>query len=289
LPQHQVRWLFHATAMVGDYVAARDSLVAIAGMYVLEDTEQWQPEVGRRGGMTWIGDNSLELGQPIVPGGGAARFVDRSGPGLHSIAVQVADCDATIAHLERRGIRVAARPSVDFIFSDPRDTGGVFIEWFSGELDFDPRFGAPTPPKSETALVDIPQLAFVGAVVEDPISLAGDLAHLLETELTFQDAGASPEAPSAGVSLGDCTLALYHLPTSQDSERLWGAVYPRPRTHLLGLRCDDVDAAAAKLAEASMDLLRRDERALVLHPDATGRVPVVITDDLLPGDPRLKA
>src|SRR6516165_10694572 len=114
--------------MVGDYVAARDSLTAIAGLHVLEDTEQWQPEVGRRGGMTWIGDNSPELGQPIVPSGGAARFVDRSGPGLHSIAVQVADCDATIAHLERRGIRVAARPSADFVFSDPRDTGGVFIE-----------------------------------------------------------------------------------------------------------------------------------------------------------------
>jgi hypothetical protein len=274
--------------MVGDYVAARDSLIAIAGLQVLEDTEQWQPEIGRRGGMTWIGDNSLELGQPIVAGGGAARFVERSGPGLHSVAVQVADCDATIVHLERCHIRVAARPSPEFIFSDPRDTGGVFIEWFSGELEFDPRFAAPTPQVSESALLEIEQMAFVGAVVDDPVGLADGLARLLGTEVTFREPRARSGDPVAGVSLGDCTLALYNMPASDESERLWGAGLQRPRTHLLGLRCPDLEAAEAQLDKASIGLLRQDDHSLLLRPDATGRVPVLITDRLLPADPRLK-
>jgi hypothetical protein len=286
LPQHQVRWLFHATAMVGDYLVARDRLTAIAGLHVLEDTEQWQPEVGRRGGMTWIGDNSLELGQPIVKGGGAARFVERSGPGLHSIAVQVADCDATVAHLERRGVRIAARPAAEFVFSDPRDTGGVFIEWFSGELEFDPRFGAKTPARSTGALVEVLNLAFVGAVVEAPIALADKLAGLLGTEVTFREPAAPTPQPAAGVSLGDCTLALFPMTTAEETEHLWGSAYRRPRTHLLALRCSDVDVAAARLDEASVEVLRRDEGSLVLSPAASGRVPLLITDRLLPGDPR---
>jgi catechol 2,3-dioxygenase-like lactoylglutathione lyase family enzyme len=289
LAHHQVRWLFHATAMVGDYVAARDRLTAIAGLYVLEDTEQWQPDVGRRGGMTWIGDNSLELGQPIVKGGGAARFVERSGPGLHSIAVQVDDCDATVAFLERRGVRIAARPAAEFVFSDPRDTGGVFIEWFSGELEFDPRFGAPRPRPSARALVEIVNMAFVGAVVDAPVRLADRLAGLLGTEVTFRDSGAPAGQPAAGVSLGDCTLALYPMTTVDESEQLWGSPYRRPRTHLLALRCPDVDVAANRLDDASVEVLRRDDNSLVLSPAASGRVPLLVTDRLLPGDPRSAA
>jgi hypothetical protein len=272
--------------MVGDYVVARDRLTAIAGLHVLEDTEQWQPEIGRRGGMTWIGDNSLELGQPIVGGGGAARFVARSGPGLHSIAVQVADCDATVEHLEHYGVRIAARPAPEFVFSDPRDTGGVFVEWFSGELEFDPRFGAPFPPRSTSAVLDVLNVAFVGAVVETPVALADRLARLLATEVTFRHPGAPPGEPAAGVSLGDCTLALYPLPPGEESERLWGSAYRRPRTHLLALRCPDVEVAAARLVEASIDVLRRDDGSLVLCPSASGQVPLLISDRLLPGDPR---
>ena len=275
--------------MVGDYLAARDRLTAIAGLYVLEDTEQWQPEVGRRGGMTWIGDNSLELGQPIVEGGGAARFVERSGPGLHSVAVQVADCDATVAYLERQGVRIAARPAAEFVFSDPRDTGGVFIEWFSGELEFDPRFDAPRPRPSAGAMVEIVNMAFVGAVVDAPVPLADKLARLLGTEVTFRESGASAGQPAAGVSLGDCTLALYPMTTVDESEQLWGSQYRRPRTHLLALRCPDIEVAATRLDEASVEVLRRDDSSLVLLPAASGRVPLLITDRLLPGDPRSAA
>ena len=275
--------------MVGDYLAARDRLTAIAGLHVLEDTEQWQPEVGRRGGMTWIGDNSLELGQPIVEGGGAARFVERSGPGLHSVAVQVSDCDATVAHLERHGIRIAARPAGEFVFSDPRDTGGVFIEWFSGELEFDPRFDAPRPRPSAGAMVEIVNMAFVGAVVDAPVPLADKLARLLGTEVTFRESGASAGQPAAGVSLGDCTLALYPMTTVDESEQLWGSQYRRPRTHLLALRCPDIEVAATRLDEASVEVLRRDDNSLVLLPTASGRVPLLITDRLLPGDPRSAA
>src|SRR5688500_15288347 len=99
--------MWHSTAMVADYDLAIERLQTIAGLRVLEYGESTQPEVGRRGGMTWIGDNSIELGQPIVEAGGAARFVARSGGGMHSIAVQVRDLEATMEHVESNGVKVA--------------------------------------------------------------------------------------------------------------------------------------------------------------------------------------
>ena len=64
---------------------------------------------------------------------------------MHSIALQVEDLEATIAHLEAKGVRIAARPRPEMCFTDPRDTAGVFVQWSCFELDVDPHFGAPAP------------------------------------------------------------------------------------------------------------------------------------------------
>src|SRR5688572_29376439 len=95
---HEVVRTFHSTAMVPDYDAAVASLGQLADLRVLEYSEAAEL-IGRRGGMTWIGDNSIELGQPIVEGHAAERFVTRFGGGMHSYAFEVTDLGATIEHL----------------------------------------------------------------------------------------------------------------------------------------------------------------------------------------------
>src|SRR4051794_32362463 len=241
--------MWHSTAMVADYDRAIERLQTIGGLRLLEYSESTQPEVGRRGGMTWIGDNSIELGQPIVEGAGAAKFVARSGGGMHSIAVQVRDLDATMAHLESCGVKIAARPAPEFCFSDPRDTDGVFFEWGVHELDIDPRFDHEIPPMVKEPVLDVATQAFIGAVVDDPVASADKFARLLGTDVTFEDAGASPGSPRVGVSLGDCTLALYAMP-GDESAALWGRQYDRARTHLMALGVSDVDSAGAVLDDA---------------------------------------
>lgn len=281
-----IRWLCHTTAMVPDYDLACDRLALLAGLRVLEYSESHQPEVGRRGGMTWVGDNSIELGQPIVDGGGAARFVARTGGGMHSIAVQVHDLEATIAHIEACGVGVAARPMPDFCFTDPRDTHGVFFEWAQFEIEEDPRFGGELPPHTSPPLFDVPYHAFAGAIVEDPLASAELFANLLGTPVTFENSNAGPGEPRVGVSLGDCTLALYSMPGSR-SDELWGLTYEKPRTHLLGLAVRDLAATAAGLAENGFLVLRRGEVSIILDPATTGGVQVALVEQLLPGDPRL--
>ena len=90
----------------------------------------------------------------------------------------------------------------------------------------------------------------------------------------------------AGVSLGDCTLALYRLP-GDESRALWGHTYERARTHLLALRVEDLGAATDALHRAGITIVRWEGDLVVLDPAATGGVQIALTDALLPGDPRL--
>jgi hypothetical protein len=272
--------------MVADYDLAVRNLGTLVGLSALEYSESDEPGIGRRGGMTWVGDNSVEIGQPIGEGA-AAQFVSRFGGGLHSLALQVEDLEATMAHLQREEVHIAARPLPDMCFSDPRDTGGIFFQWSTFELDIDPRFGAPAPepPPAARTLARAAQHAFVGALVDDPLAWADTYASLLGTTVTFRDPEAAPGHPMAGVSLGDCTLALYRLP-GHDSTTLWGRAYERSRTHLLALRVDDLDGAADAVTGAGIAAVRRDADLVVLDPAATGGVQVALTGSLLPGDPR---
>lgn len=281
-----VRWLCHTTAMVPDYDEACARLVSLGGLRVMEYSENTQPEVGRRGGMAWIGDNSIELGQPIVESGGAARFVSRTGGGMHSVAVQVHDLDQTIGHIESCGVKVAARPMPDFCFTDPRDTHGVFFEWAQFELEEDPRFGGELPPFTGDPLFEVAFHAFAGAVVTDPVASAELFAALMGTSITFDDPGARPGEPRIGVSMGDCTLALYEMPGAA-STSLWGRQYEKPRTHLLGLAVPDLGSAPEVLTGAGFQIVRQDEHMIVLDPASTGGVQVALVDRLLEGDPRL--
>lgn len=280
-----MRWFFHATAMVRDYEAAREALTRLVGLRVLEDTWIEEPIIGRRGGLTWIGDNSLELGQPIVPGAGTDVYVSRFGPGMQIVAVQVADMAATLDHLEQVGSRTLPG-GPQLAFTHPKETDGVFIEWFTAELPFDPRFGSEIPPYASPSVLDVQRMAYVGAVVRDPVATAHRIAELMATELTFVSEDAGFSLPTAGVSLADNTLALFALPDGEACQRLWGTVHADPRSHCLGLQVPDLDDAAAALADCGIGLVRRDELGLVLPPAATGMVPLVITDRLLPGDPR---
>jgi catechol 2,3-dioxygenase-like lactoylglutathione lyase family enzyme len=280
VPGHDVQWCFHTTAMVADYERTRDALAWLVGMRVLEDEREEDPAIGRRGGMAWIGDSAIELGEPIVAGGAVDRFVRRFGSHMSSIAVQVADTDATTAFLEAHACRVASRVG-DVVFTDPRATAGVVVEWFGGAPPNDPRWGTPIPPYRCDPLLDVTQLAFAGAVVDDPRQAAERLAELFGTRVTYA------VADGAGVSLVDMTLALFPLPRdAAESERLWGHTYDRPQTSSLGVRVPDVGGALDALTGAGVALVRHDDRMIVVHPDATGGVIVCVVDELLPGDPR---
>jgi methylmalonyl-CoA/ethylmalonyl-CoA epimerase len=81
-----------------------------------------------------VGENHVELLRPLGPDTPVGRHLARRGPGLHHVAYQVADVDATLAALRDRGVELVDRAPRTGIrgsrvaFLHPRSTGGVLTE-----------------------------------------------------------------------------------------------------------------------------------------------------------------
>jgi catechol 2,3-dioxygenase-like lactoylglutathione lyase family enzyme len=280
-----VRWMFHATAMGPDYDGILDPLARLFGCRVLHHQQLPEP-VGRDGGMTWIGDNSIEIGAPWGEGSSVATFVDKLGGGMHSVAVQVSDLDATLRRLEPLGVEVSARIGPEIVFTRPGATAGIVLEWASHVQDDDPRWGAPVPPFVVEPLVNVERMAFVAALVRDPANDAARLAEVLDTKLVTYAHGDAADTPHHALDLGDCLLTLYPVPPDEaTSQKVWGGSYDRPRCIALGLVVDDLGTAEAVLAEQGLAVHHRTGDGHLILVDGLP-FPVMLTDRLLDGDPR---
>jgi methylmalonyl-CoA/ethylmalonyl-CoA epimerase len=81
-----------------------------------------------------VGGVCLQLLAPLTPDSPVARFLDRTGPGLHHVAFGVVDVAAVAMMLRERGLRVlyddarrgTSKSWINFVH--PADTGGVLVE-----------------------------------------------------------------------------------------------------------------------------------------------------------------
>jgi methylmalonyl-CoA/ethylmalonyl-CoA epimerase len=82
----------------------------------------------------YAGLQRIELVEPADPGSPISRFLETRGPGLHHVALEVADCAAALSALKVRGLRLideVPRPGshgTTIAFVHPSSTGGVLIE-----------------------------------------------------------------------------------------------------------------------------------------------------------------
>ncbi len=81
-----------------------------------------------------VGENHVELLAPLSSETPVGRFLAKQGPGLHHVAYQVDDIDATLASLDRAGLElIDEQPRAGIrgsrvAFVHPRSTGGVLTE-----------------------------------------------------------------------------------------------------------------------------------------------------------------
>lgn len=81
-----------------------------------------------------IGDTHVELLEPLTPESAVGRFLAKRGPGIHHIAVEVADIHGSLAELKKRGARlIDETPRVGaggslIGFVHPSSTNGVLLE-----------------------------------------------------------------------------------------------------------------------------------------------------------------
>jgi len=81
-----------------------------------------------------LGENHVELLQPLGPDTPVGKYLERRGAGIHHVAYQVTDIDAELARLRDAGVqlidqtpRIGIRGS-RVAFCHPKSTGGVLTE-----------------------------------------------------------------------------------------------------------------------------------------------------------------
>ena len=100
--------LFGRIDHVGIAVADLDAAVALHegtyGMPVVH--RETVTEQGVEAVLLDVGENHVELLAPLTGDTPVGRFLARRGPGLHHVAYRVADLDAALDALRRRGVRL---------------------------------------------------------------------------------------------------------------------------------------------------------------------------------------
>ena len=98
------------------------------------DSAEKIAEQGVKVCMLPLGDTHVELLEPLSPDSAVGKFLAKRGPGIHHIAVEVADINASLAQLKQRGARlIDETPRVGaggslIAFVHPSSTNGVLLE-----------------------------------------------------------------------------------------------------------------------------------------------------------------
>jgi methylmalonyl-CoA/ethylmalonyl-CoA epimerase len=91
-------------------------------------------EQGVRVAMLPIGEPRIELLEPTGPDSPVSKFLEKRGPGIHHVAVRVADIRAALARLKAAGARlIDEEPRIGageclVAFVHPASSGGVLLE-----------------------------------------------------------------------------------------------------------------------------------------------------------------
>jgi methylmalonyl-CoA/ethylmalonyl-CoA epimerase len=99
----------------------------------LDHTEE-VAEQGVRVSMLAIGDTHLELLEPLNDESPVGKFLKKRGPGIHHLAIRVADIRSELAKLKTGGARlIDEEPRIGaggclVAFVHPTATGGVLLE-----------------------------------------------------------------------------------------------------------------------------------------------------------------
>lgn len=122
----------HIGVAVEDLDASLRLYAEVLGMPVVH--RETVTEQGVEAILLDVGENHVELLAPLGPDTPVGKFLARKGPGLHHVAYQVADIEATLSALKAAGTRlIDETPRIGIrssrvAFVHPASTGGVLTE-----------------------------------------------------------------------------------------------------------------------------------------------------------------
>lgn len=94
------------------------------------------PEQKSRVAFLPVGECEVELVEPISDDSGVARYLQKRGPGMHHICLQVESLESTLADLKAKGVHLINETPLEgsggkrLAFIHPESTEGVLVELY---------------------------------------------------------------------------------------------------------------------------------------------------------------
>jgi methylmalonyl-CoA/ethylmalonyl-CoA epimerase len=129
-----IKKIDHIAILLPDLADGTNFWVDALGL-TLEKTEQI-PEQQVNIAFLPVADSHIELVEPTDETSGVAAYLQKRGPGLHHICLEVDDIEATLARLKEANVPLIDKePKISedgkrLAFIHPRGTGGVLVELY---------------------------------------------------------------------------------------------------------------------------------------------------------------
>ncbi|NJD57952.1 MAG: methylmalonyl-CoA epimerase [Anaerolineales bacterium] len=130
----EIKHIHHIAVLVGDIEASLGTWQAILG---IEPTQVRDiPQEAVKIAFFPVGDSEIELVQPTTPDSGLSRYLEKHGPAMHHLCLEVADLPGLLQKLASRDIQlINDQPKVGedgklYAFIHPKSTNGVLIELY---------------------------------------------------------------------------------------------------------------------------------------------------------------
>lgn len=129
-----IRRIDHVAVVVEDIQAALSFWRDALGLEL--DHIQEVPDQASRVAFLPVGESEVELVQPITPDSGVARYLQKRGPGMHHLCLEVDDIQAVLERLKAKGVRlineapIPAAGGKQIAFIHPESTNGVLVELY---------------------------------------------------------------------------------------------------------------------------------------------------------------
>ncbi|MCA9969634.1 MAG: methylmalonyl-CoA epimerase [Anaerolineales bacterium] len=136
---NMIKRINHMAIVAPDLDAATGFWAEALGLPVtrIEDV----PAEGVRVAFLPVGESNIELLQPTDAESGVARYLEKRGPGMHHVCLEVDDIDAALARLKAANVPLindearAGHGGTRYAFIHPKGTGGVLIELYELAAD----------------------------------------------------------------------------------------------------------------------------------------------------------
>jgi methylmalonyl-CoA/ethylmalonyl-CoA epimerase len=130
----KIKRIHHVAILVEDLDAPLSFWQTALGLEL--DHIQEMPSEAARIAFLPTGDSEVELVMPVTGDSGLARYLEKRGPGMHHICLEVDDIQGMIAQLKAQGIQLineevqVTAQGRKYAFVHPRSAYGVLVELY---------------------------------------------------------------------------------------------------------------------------------------------------------------